>query len=74
MFEVKKDKLENAVYGLKALGAKGVNVTFPYKVDIINYLDDISSEVKNIGAINTICFKVGKTFAYNTIISDLVLC
>lgn len=66
LFEVKKEDLKDAVYGLKALGAKGVNVTIPYKVDIIQHLDGISDEAKKIDAINTICFKDNKTFAYNT--------
>ncbi|WDV44332.1 shikimate dehydrogenase [Clostridiaceae bacterium M8S5] len=66
LFEVNKEDLKNAVYGLKALGAKGVNVTIPYKVDIIKYLDAISEEAEKIGAINTICFKDNKTIAYNT--------
>lgn len=66
LFEVKKEELENAVHGLKALNAKGVNVTIPYKVDIMNHLDEISDEAKKIGAINTICFNENKTIAYNT--------
>ena len=33
---------------------KGLNVTIPYKTDIIKYLDDISDEAKEIGAVNVI--------------------
>lgn len=66
LFEVNKGDLKNAVSGLKALGAKGVNVTIPYKVDIMEYLDGISNEAEKIGAINTICFREKKAFGYNT--------
>lgn len=66
LFEVNENDLEKAIIGLKALGAKGVNVTIPYKVNVMKYLDDISKEAKKIGAINTICFKDGKCIGYNT--------
>ncbi|WP_097027871.1 shikimate dehydrogenase [Clostridium peptidivorans] len=66
LFEVDKLELQCAILGFKALKVKGVNVTIPYKVDAIKYLDELSSEGKNIGAINTICFKDGKAIGYNT--------
>ncbi|QEK11770.1 shikimate dehydrogenase [Crassaminicella thermophila] len=66
LFEVKREDLKEAIYGLKALGAKGVNVTIPYKVEVIKYLDSISSEAKRIGAVNTICFKDNEAIGYNT--------
>lgn len=66
LFEVKNEDLKDAVYGLKALGAKGVNVTIPYKLDVMRYLDNISKEAQRIGAVNTICFKDNETIGYNT--------
>lgn len=33
---------------------KGLNVTIPYKVDVIKYLDDLSEEAQGIGAVNVI--------------------
>lgn len=66
LFEVDKLELQCAILGFKALKVKGVNVTIPYKVDVIKYLDELSPEGKNIGAINTICFKDGKVIGYNT--------
>lgn len=66
LFEVKGDELKNVVLGLKALGAGGVNVTIPYKVPIMDFLDSISREAKEIGSINTIVFKDDKSLGYNT--------
>jgi shikimate dehydrogenase len=66
LFELDKENLKDAVLGLKVLGAKGVNVTIPYKTDIIEYVDEISDEASRIGAINTINFIDGKTIGYNT--------
>lgn len=66
LFEVKKDNLMTAIQGLKVLGAKGVNVTIPYKIDTMKYLDDLSDEAKKIGAINTIAFNNDKLIGYNT--------
>ncbi len=34
---------------------KGLNVTIPYKKDVISFLDDVSEDVKHIGAVNVIC-------------------
>ncbi|NMM63825.1 shikimate dehydrogenase [Clostridium sp. P21] len=66
LFEVNNDDLKEAVIGLKALGAKGVNVTIPYKVEIMQYLDSISKEAEKIGAVNTIAFKENGIIGYNT--------
>ncbi|WP_373898599.1 shikimate dehydrogenase [Haloimpatiens sp. FM7315] len=66
LFEVKKDRLNDAVNGLKALNVKGVNVTIPYKVKVMPYLDEISEEAEKIGAINTIVIKDDKFLGYNT--------
>ena len=35
---------------------KGLNVTIPYKVDVIRYLDSLSEEAQEIGAVNVIRF------------------
>ncbi|TCO73816.1 shikimate dehydrogenase [Marinisporobacter balticus] len=66
LFELKKQYLRDGLYGLKALSAKGVNVTIPYKMELMKYLDHISDEARQIGAINTICFKDNQTIGYNT--------
>lgn len=66
LFEVEKGMLKESVKALKTLKAKGINVTIPYKVDIMDCLDEISLEAKNIGAVNTIKFEDEKCIGYNT--------
>jgi len=67
LFEVKKENLQFVVNGLKALGYKGVNVTIPYKLDIIKYLDFLSPEASKIGAVNVVSIdKNGASTGYNT--------
>ena len=49
---------------------EGLNVTIPYKVEVIPYLDDLSQDAKEMGAVNVIKIsrKEGKTFlkGYNS--------
>ena len=66
LFEVERENLKDFSKGLKVLKIKGVNVTIPYKQDIMKYLDNISKEALRIGAINTIVLKENKLYGYNT--------
>lgn len=59
-------KLRNGLKSLIELGFCGINVTLPYKVGVRQYLNSISQEAKKIGAVNTVVFKKGKSFGYNT--------
>jgi shikimate dehydrogenase len=44
----------------------GLNVTIPYKQEVIPYLDDLDPACKDIGAVNCIKIKNGKLKGYNT--------
>lgn len=44
----------------------GFNVTIPYKEKIIDYLDELSDEAKEIGAVNCVLIENGKKTGYNT--------
>lgn len=48
-----------------------INVTIPYKQDVIPYLDFISDTARAIGAVNTVVNKEGKLFGYNTDFSGM---
>ena len=51
---------------LKNADFKAINVTIPYKQDVIPYLDWISPEAETINAVNTIVNRDGKLYGYNT--------
>ena len=51
---------------ISELQLNGFNVTIPYKEIIIPFLDELSSEAKMIGAVNTVKIKNGKLIGYNT--------
>jgi shikimate dehydrogenase len=44
----------------------GLNVTVPYKIEIIPFLDEIDAVAQTIGAVNVVAFKDGKTVGFNT--------
>lgn len=44
----------------------GINVTVPYKKDVIPYLDELSERAKKLGAVNTIIRRNGKLIGHNT--------
>lgn len=44
----------------------GLNVTIPYKQEIMPFLDGLSEEAQQIGAVNTIKIENGKLIGYNT--------
>lgn len=66
LFEIDPSKLETDFISIKSSGIKGLNVTIPYKIDIMNLIDEISPQAAAIGSINTICFNDSKTVAHNT--------
>ena len=45
---------------------KGLNITIPYKTEIISFLDEMSDECRQINACNCIKIKEGKWFGFNT--------
>lgn len=51
---------------LKKREFNAINVTIPYKQDVIPYLDEISDTAKRIGAVNTIVNRNGRLYGYNT--------
>lgn len=65
-FHVENGRLEDAIKGAFALNLLGMNVTVPYKSEVIPYLDDIDPLAANIGAVNTLVRTENGYKGYNT--------
>ncbi len=55
-----------AIKGIRALNFKGVSVTLPHKVAVMEYLDEVDETAARIGAVNTIVNSQGRLIGYNT--------
>jgi shikimate dehydrogenase len=64
--EVKPDDLGNAMLGVRAFGMRGVNLTIPHKVSVIQYLDETAPDAAIIGAVNTVRREGDKLIGENT--------
>jgi len=57
-------EIENLIQDTK--GLTGLNVTLPYKEQVIAFLDEVDPAAEKIGAVNVIKFKDGKRKGFNT--------
>lgn len=65
-FPVEPGRLDQAIAGADALNLLGLNVTVPYKSEVINSLREIDDLARNIGAVNTLVRTDGGYKGYNT--------
>jgi shikimate dehydrogenase len=65
-FGVRAERLAPSVAGLGSLGIAGLNVTYPYKEEILYHIDAISSEAEIINAVNTVLFFDDEIQGFNT--------
>lgn len=61
-------ELEPALEAFRVLNFCGLNVTLPYKLDVIPILSEIDDSISSIGAVNTIVFDSNnsRSIGYNT--------
>lgn len=64
--EVAPENLEQAIAELRQEKISGFNVTAPHKVEVMKYLDRISTDAKIFGAVNTVVSENGSLVGYNT--------
>lgn len=58
--------LADVVEAAEADGFAGLNVTYPYKIDAIGLLHELSDNARAVGAVNTIVFRDGRRKGHNT--------
>jgi len=59
-------KIEEVQDIIKQENIRGLNVTIPYKQEIIPFLDELDSIAEKIGAVNTVQFSGNKLKGFNT--------
>ena len=60
------DNIKKSVEAVKTLGISGFAVSMPFKIEILNYVDQVDDIAQTIGSCNTVINKEGKLIAYNT--------
>jgi shikimate dehydrogenase len=65
-FLVKKESLKGAIDGIKALNIRGLSVTQPHKVEVMELLDNIDPLAEKMGTVNTIVNDNGILTGSNT--------
>ena len=58
--------LEDAVRAAELCGFAGLNVTYPFKIEVLGALDELSENARRVGAVNTVVFRDGRRFGHNT--------
>lgn len=64
--EVAPTKLRDAILGVRAFGMRGINLTIPHKVAVMEYLDEIAPDAAIIGAVNTVRREGDRLIGENT--------
>ena len=59
-------ELKNLIEKIKEKKIDGINVTVPFKKEVISFIDNLSPEAKNTQSVNTICLNNNKVFGHNT--------
>ena len=66
LYERKTKDIKELLDEVREGKLKGLNVTIPYKIEVMKYLDTLSKEASAIGAVNTVAYKNGELGGYNT--------
>ena len=65
-FRVRPEDLSQFMHDCNDFGIRGLSVTIPHKEEIQQYIDKHDEASQEIGACNTVVFKDGKRYGYNT--------
>jgi len=60
------DDIKKSIEAVKSLDIKGFALSMPFKVEALDYVDEIEDSAKKIGSINTVINKAGYLKGYNT--------
>ena len=64
--EIEAEDLEATVANIRRYDMFGINLSMPYKQEVIQYLDELAPSARLIGAVNTVVNENGTLIGYNT--------
>ena len=65
-WEIGVEDLEATVANIRRYDMFGINLSMPYKQEVIQYLDELAPSARLIGAVNTVVNENGTLIGYNT--------
>ena len=63
---------EEVIATARELGIDGINITSPFKADILPYLDEVEADARKIGSVNTVVQREGRFLGYNTDVAGVL--
>jgi shikimate dehydrogenase len=60
------DDIKKSIEAVKSLGIKGFALSMPFKIEALDYVDEVEDSARKIGSINTVVNKDGYLKGYNT--------
>ena len=70
--KLNSEDLKNFILKIKDGQIDGANITVPFKMEIINYLDELRPEAEKTQSVNTVSFENNKAVGHNTDISGFI--
>jgi shikimate dehydrogenase len=65
-FHILPNELPAALKFLAANDFVGANLTLPHKIYAVSYMDELNDEARELGAVNTVLFREGRSIGFNT--------
>ena len=60
------DDIKKSIEAVRSLDIKGFALSMPFKIESLDYVDEVEDSARNIGSINTVVNKDGYLKGYNT--------
>ena len=70
---INKNEIEKIISELRSEKLHGVNVTVPFKNDVVSFMDNLTKEAEETKSVNTIYLKNNKIIGHNTDIAGFEL-
>ncbi|WP_417678899.1 shikimate dehydrogenase [Roseibium sp.] len=66
VFSGREPDLAEILSAAEMTGFNGLNVTYPFKIQVVPLLDALSANARAVGSVNTVVFRDGRRYGHNT--------